>query len=136
MKKLLGLIIFGMLFCNVGIAKVLDFKCSSYHKREVVSEPYKFTEDYDAKYIQHLRLDTSNKTMILFDDWNEDSNEVIKIDKVTDNQYRSGDSWLENSKSFYFFNRYTGVLVEHYKNHSGKTKWTYWYQCESTKQLY
>jgi len=126
----------GLFFCNVGFAKILDFKCSTYHKREVISQPYKFTEDYDAKYIQHLRLDTSNKTMILFNDWNEDSNEVIKIDKVTDNQYRSGDNWLENSKRFYFFNRYTGVLVEHYKNHSGKTEWTYWFQCEPTRQLY
>ena len=50
MKKLLGMLVLGLLWCNVSFAKVYDFKCSSYHTRTVVNEPYSLTEDYNSKY--------------------------------------------------------------------------------------
>ena len=123
------------MFCNVGIAKIWDFKCSSYHSRTVTQDPYSFTEDWNSKYIMHLRLDTSKKIFIIYDDLNEDSDEVIKIDKITDNQYRHGDIFLEDSKEFYFLNRFTGEFAQR-KGNSPKEKETIYYQCENTKQLY
>ena len=136
MKKLLAIIILCLLSCNVSFAKIWDFKCTSYFIQVVAKDPYNYTEDWNSKYMMHLRLDTSKKIFIIYDDLNEDSDDVIKIDKITDNQYRHGDIFLEGSKEFYFFNRYTGVFVQKTQNHTGKKKGTDWYQCENTKQLY
>ena len=99
MKKLLGILVLGLLWCNVGFAKVFDFKCSSFSERKYVKETYKWEKNYDYKAIIHVQLDTSQKTIKIFSDWDsEESHDIYKIDKITDNQYRSGDSFLKDSE--------------------------------------
>ena len=137
MKKLFLYVVLGLLWCNVGFAKVFDFKCSSFLELKYVKETYKREENYDYKIMIHVQLDTSQKTIKSFNDWvSEESHDIYKIDKITDNQYRSGDSLLKDSEKFLFLNRYTGVLVKKSKTYVPDTEWTYFYQCEPTKQLY
>ena len=137
MKKLSLYIFLGLFFCNVGFAKVFDFKCTSFSERKHLLETHKWEENYDYKIMIHVQLDTSQKTIKIFNDWDsEESHDIYKIDKITDNQYRSGDSLLEGDEKFLFLNRYTGVLVKEYKTYSPDTVWTYFYQCEPTEQLY
>ncbi len=137
MKKLSLYIFLCLMWCNVGFAKVFDFKCSSFLELKYVKETYKREENYDYKIMIHVQLDTSQKTIKSFNDWvSEESHDIYKIDKITDNQYRSGDSLLKDSEKFLFLNRYTGVLVEKSKTYVPDTEWTYFYQCEPTEQLY
>ena len=83
MKKLLGILVLGLLWCNVGFAKVFDFKCSSFSERKYVKETYKREENYDYKIMIHVQLDTSQKTIKIFSDWDsEESHDIYKIDET------------------------------------------------------
>jgi len=135
MKKLLGILVLGLLWCNISFAKVYDFKCSQYNYREFRAEGSK--EDYNRRWIIHIEIDTSKKMITMFDSWDHEEKRekrIFKINNITENAYYSGDSFLENSEKFLSFNRYTGTLI--YKSRVFEIPVAHWFSCEQTEQLY
>ena len=128
----------GLLWCNVGIAKIIDFKCSKYLTRTYDDlENTAYIDDYDSRWIIHMELDTSRKTITRFRDQipeEEWEKKIYKIDNITENAYYSGDSLLATTEHFVTFNRYTGILIYTIRYYSGSK--THSFSCEPTKQIY
>jgi len=136
MKKIFLYLFLSLFFCNVGFAKIIDFKCSQWESRTNKNGIYE--SDYDSRWIIHMQLDTSKNTLTRFDSWDHEEKyekKIYKIDNITENAYYSGDSDILNTeKDFMSFNRYTGILI-------WKSIWfaytkSHWFSCEPTKQLY
>ena len=129
MKKLLGIIVLSLLFCNVSFAKIIDLSCvgfKSYKDGEVDST----FENYS-----HIRIDTNKKTLTELSDDGSFSYEWI-LTEVNERYYYSDEYKDMDEKKFVYIeanlNRFTGEFTSQ-TTRDGRR---YFYHCSTTKQLF
>tara|TARA_B100000780_G_C20774502_1_gene307538 strand:+ start:51 stop:443 length:393 start_codon:yes stop_codon:yes gene_type:complete len=130
MKKLLGLIIFSMMFCNVSVAKVLNFECTEKFSRYTDG-----TENRNSNTLMLLQIDTNKKIMREWSDFTNIFHPEWKITKITDYNYYSNKPIDYIDLDFYTrasFNRWTGSYTSKISGENA----LYVYNCEPAKQLY
>ena len=130
MKKLLGIVVLVLFASNSVSAKIIDLSCKGFKSYD--REARKLDNDFED--YMHLRVDTSKKIMIEFDDGNY-ANMEWKLTEINDRYFYSNegiDNGFNNDYDEANLNRFTGE----YFSTTGEVFPRYFYHCTTTKQLF
>jgi len=130
MKKLLGIVVLVLFASNSVSAKIIDLSCKGFKSYD--REARKLDNDFED--YMHLRVDTSKKIMIEFDDGNY-ANMEWKLTEINDRYFYSNegiDNGFNNDYDEATLNRFTGE----YFSTTGEVFPRYYYHCTKTKQLF
>ena len=130
MKKLLGIIVLSLLFCNTSFTKIIDLSCKGFKSYDFNAEK----AYYNFKDYMHLRIDTNKKIMTEMSDDGSFSHEWI-LKEITERFYYSDEYKDMNKKDFRIetnLNRFTGEFFSAWTGDEER----YFYHSSPTKQLF